>query len=193
MKKNSKKTVKSVVIIISVLLLASMAVGIIVSVLNKGGSIFPTPSERILIVADKEYKSGDTLALTTGKNAIGINVDGEYTVDFSFYDKAKAFDIVVDGKYYSFPGEFDVAKAFPVTKTEQGFTVTVPGTMENVVQSLFPKVPSEKIEVPSDVDFAKSYFVLNVHVGEKTYSFPIACNLNGSGVKVFLDTREIIF
>lgn len=191
--RKSKNTVKSVVIIISVLLLASMAVGIIVSVLNKGGSIFPTPSEHILTVADKGYKAGETLALATGKNEIGVNVDGEYTVDFAFYDKAKSFDIVVDGKYYSFPGEVDVANAFPVEKTEKGFAVTIAGTMENVVQSLFPDIAAEKIEVPNDVDFSKTYFVLNVHVGEKTYSFPITCNLNGSGVKVFLDTKEIIF
>lgn len=191
--RKSKNTVKTVVIIISVLLLASMAVGVIVSVLNKGGSIFPTPSERILTVADKEYKAGETLALATGKNDIVVNVDGEYTVDFALYDKAKAFDIVVDGKYYSFPGEVDVANVFPVTKTEKGFTVTIAGTMENVVQGLFPDVAAEKIEVPNDVDFSKPYFVFNVHVAEKTYSFPIACNLNGSGVKVFLDTKEIIF
>lgn len=185
---------KIITYILVVLLVLGVAGAIVALVMRDRGVTFYVKCGDEVYLANA---SDGTLEYSHGQNYdfkvspfTGDKID--YTVRVTANDDNN-FEFTVDDRIHSFYGDDDslndYSELFGVTKTAEGFSISVPEgfTLESALESKY----DGEIDLPEDLDKSLCYFVLTVTSGDSVVEIRL---LNYSeAIEITLSPDRIVF
>ena len=153
-------------------------------------------NETIVGNVNGAIRNGETLSLEKRKKfwCIGAN---NVTVAITANPNAPDFFFIVNDEFVSLKDITDFTECFNITTVTQNtpseyrFTLSVNSSIESIGQTI---LKNNDVTIMEDKDFSEiAFFLLNIIIGEDTFSFPLKVDISREAHSLVLEPKEMFF